>query len=112
MSLSAAVLIRGAEPIEGLEFMRTNYDNQNNNKLTNGPGKLCKALNIKREHNGLDLTGERLYLEDHGYRPESIERSERIGIKKGVEKLWRFYDPESAWVSTNKKNLSENLEYK
>ncbi len=95
----AAVLIRAAEPVEAVDIMRKRYTNPDSNKLTNGPGKLCKAFNLTRKHNGLDLTGDRLYLEDRGYKVSKIERSRRIGIKKGVDKLWRFYDPTSAYLS-------------
>jgi len=95
----AAVLIRGVEPVKGVEYMRQRYSNPDKNKLTDGPGKLCKAFNLTGKDNGLDLTGDKLYLEDCGYKVSRIERSQRIGIKKGVEKLWRFYDPDSIYVS-------------
>ncbi len=95
----AAVLIRAAEPVEGGELMKKQYSNPDSNKLTNGPGKLCKAFNLTRKDNGLDLTGDKLYLEDRGYKVSNIKRSQRIGIKKGVDKLWRFYDSDSAFVS-------------
>jgi DNA-3-methyladenine glycosylase len=95
----AAVLIRAAEPVEGIELMRQRYDKPDANKLTNGPGKLCKAFNLTRKDNGLDLNGDKLYLENRGHKVSKIERSQRIGIKKGVDKLWRFYDSNSAFVS-------------
>lgn len=95
----AAVLVRGAEPIDGLQIMLDRFNKRNDSKLTDGPGKLCKAFNLNREHNGLDLIGETLYLEDRGYYPSKIERSKRIGIKKGTERLWRFFEPASPYVS-------------
>ncbi|UCD18635.1 MAG: DNA-3-methyladenine glycosylase [Candidatus Zixiibacteriota bacterium] len=95
----AAVLIRGAEPVDGIEIMKKRYANPDSNKLTNGPGKLCKAFGLTREHNGLDLAGEHLYLEDHGYSPAEIATSRRIGIKRAVNKRWRFFEPTSAFVS-------------
>ncbi len=95
----AAVLIRSAEPIDAVDIMRKRYANPNSNKLADGPGKLCKAFNLTRKHNGLDLTGGKLYLEDRCYKVSKIERSRRIGIKKGINKLWRFYDSTSDYVS-------------
>jgi DNA-3-methyladenine glycosylase len=95
----AAVLIRAAEPAEGIELMRHKYPSPESNRLTNGPGKLCKAFGLNREQNGLDLTGMKLYLEDRGYKPSGIERSRRIGIRKGVDKRWRFFEPSSSFVS-------------
>ncbi len=98
----AAVLIRGAEPEEGLALMRRNFDKPAGNRLTNGPGKLCRAFGLNRDENGLDLTGSKLYLEDRGYKPVKIERSRRIGIKKGLGKKWRFYEP-SPFISVKLK---------
>jgi len=95
----AAILIRGAEPVEGNELMMKNFGKTNQYKLTDGPGKLCLAFNINRQHNGLDLTGSDLYLEDRGYELPTIERSSRIGIKKGIEKLWRIYEKDSPYLS-------------
>lgn len=49
-----AVLIRAIEPLEGLT----------KNRDTNGPGKLCRALQLTREHNGLDLcAGKQIWIE-------------------------------------------------
>lgn len=95
----AAVLIRGAEPVEGISLMKKQYANADENKLTNGPGKICKAFSLTREQNGLDLAEGRLYLEDHGYKPIEIKRSRRIGIKKGIDRIWRFYEAASPYVS-------------
>lgn len=99
----AAVLIRGAEPVEGIEFMKRNYENLKNNRLTNGPGKLCKAFCLNRDHNGLDLTSSCLYLEDRGYIPRTIISSPRIGIKKAVKRKWRFFEKDSPYISVKPK---------
>lgn len=95
----AAVLIRAGEPVEGIEEMYQRYPKPGQNKLTNGPGKLCKALGLTRKHNNLDLTGSRLYLEDRGYTPDEIVAAPRIGIKRAVNRNWRFYDKNSQYVS-------------
>lgn len=99
----AAILIRGAEPIEGIEIMQNNYPTAKNGRYTDGPGKLCKALGLTRAKNGLDLTGESLYLEDRGYNVKNIKRTARIGIKKGTKRKWRFFDSDSESVSVRKK---------
>ncbi len=58
--------------------------------LTNGPAKLTQALNITKEHYGVDLTKySKLYIED-GIKIEKIHESPRVGIKKATEKLWNF----------------------
>jgi DNA-3-methyladenine glycosylase len=96
------VLVRGAEPDEGINLMKDQFQAPEKNLLTNGPGKLCKAFRLTREQNGLDLTGTTLYLEDRDYRVDRIMNSTRIGIKKGAEKKWRFFDSTSKYVSRNK----------
>lgn len=64
VGIPGAVLIRALEPLAGLEVMLKLRGVGNVNNLTNGPGKLTKALNITGELNGLDLTrrGELFYL--------------------------------------------------
>ncbi|MCP4705052.1 MAG: DNA-3-methyladenine glycosylase [candidate division Zixibacteria bacterium] len=105
----AAILIRGAEPIEGLEIMRQNYPGAKNNRYTDGPGKLCKAFGLTREKNGLDLIKGNLYLENREYdkdtknRIREIKKAKRIGIKKGINRKWRFYESDSEWVSVKEK---------
>ena len=94
----AAVLVRGVEPVEGEMAMREIADGRGK-LLTNGPGKFCRAFDLTRHQSGLDLTGSTLYIVDCNRQPESISQSVRIGIKKGVDKPWRFYDPGSHYVS-------------
>jgi DNA-3-methyladenine glycosylase len=64
-----------------------------------GPGRVCRFLEIDRTHNGLDATlGTNLWIEDHGL---AISRKQtqalpRIGVDYAGEwatKLWRFYLP-------------------
>ena len=95
----AAVLIRAGEPIEGTEIMRKHYSNHDSNRLTDGPGKICKALGLTREHNGLDLVESNLYLEDRGHIFTEIAAAKRIGIRNGTDKLWRFAEKGSPWLS-------------
>jgi len=56
----------------------------------NGPGKICRDLGINREHNKHDLIdSSTLYVEDQGI-TLPYEKTPRIGIKVGTDKLWRF----------------------
>jgi DNA-3-methyladenine glycosylase len=100
----AAVLIRGLEPLEGLEIMRRHRPGRPDGELTNGPAKLCQALAISRDLNGVDLcTGEALFIEKgRMVDQEEIEASPRIGIK--ADELarsvpWRFYLQGNEFVS-------------
>jgi len=94
----AAVLIRAAAPVAGQEIMAANSP-LNSKRLTNGPGKFCRAFGFTRQHNGLDLTGDQLYLIDRGNVLTSIKVSPRIGINKAKNRLWRFYDADSDCIS-------------
>lgn len=98
-----AVLIRGVEPLENKNFMQEKRKVKKEKDISNGPGKLTKALGIIREDNGADLTaGENLWLEDDGYKVKDIVETTRIGIdyaEEDVLKPWRFYIKDSIFVS-------------
>ncbi|MDR0315208.1 MAG: DNA-3-methyladenine glycosylase [Oscillospiraceae bacterium] len=90
-----AVLIRALEPVEGTSVMLENRGVKNSNQLTNGPGKLCKALGIDNSHYGLDLCGSSLYIEEYE-KPlqKDIIPAKRVNVDYAGEAkdyLWRFY---------------------
>jgi DNA-3-methyladenine glycosylase len=59
--------------------------------LTNGPGRLTKALDINRSHNGLSLTDKQSLLQiENGIKPKKVVTTTRIGISRAKEKYWRF----------------------
>ena len=107
----AAVLIRGGEPVLGMETMARLRFGRPVEQLTpsqkkhflDGPGKLCKALALTRGENGLDLTrGETLWVTDDPGElgltlpPETrpVAAGKRIGIdyaQEAVDFPWRFY---------------------
>jgi len=78
----SAVLLRAGEPIEGCLHSTT------------GPGNLCRALAIRREaHNGLDLEGDELFVEDGPAPRERIVASPRVNVRfagSWAEKPWRY----------------------
>lgn len=96
---AAAVLIRAAEPIEGLELIRS-IRRREDQALLNGPGKLCSALEIDSSLNGADLFGESGLRLEWGANPGQILVGPRIGIRVGTELRWRFADSARLrWVS-------------
>ncbi len=95
----AAVLLRAAEPSEGIDLMKKHSPRQKEHRLLSGPGKFCKAFGLTRTHNGLDLTGDTIYLEDRNIGAAQIITTPRIGINHATELPWRFYDADSAAVS-------------
>ncbi|HEY9186359.1 MAG TPA: DNA-3-methyladenine glycosylase [Ignavibacteria bacterium] len=98
----SAILLRAIEPVIGLDIikkLRGNIKNEYN--LTNGPAKLCSALNITRKLNKEDLTGDTIFCSYNLNNKEKfyIEKSPRIGIKKAKDKLLRFYIKDNPYVS-------------
>ncbi len=101
-----AVLIRAVEPISGIDKMikrrfarKLKSENEIFN-LTSGPGKLCKAFAINREHSGLDLTDDVIYLLDAPkLKLNKIGISKRIGISKSVDLPWRFFEKGNPYLS-------------
>jgi DNA-3-methyladenine glycosylase len=119
-----AVLLRAIEPVKGIEIMRKNrgfetvYNKapalliakekqtsdstkkKHDLNLTNGPAKLCEAMDIHREQNGTDLLGEEIYLtKGISVKKSQVLSSQRIGITQAKEKRWRFYLKGNKFVS-------------
>lgn len=101
-----AVLMRAVEPYEGKDLMSINrfqkaeISKKEYLNLTSGPGKLCKAYNITRNHNGTDLLGDEIYILDNEFVPEeNVVSTRRIGIKKSVDLPWRFFIKNNPFVS-------------
>lgn len=105
-----AVLIRALEPVGEIEEIALNrykkglreLTKRQIKNLTNGPGKLCKALDITKNNYGNDLTGNELFLLDDGYRPFQIGISKRINIEYAEEAKdfeWRFFIKDNPYVS-------------
>ncbi|MRG86363.1 DNA-3-methyladenine glycosylase [Salinibacillus xinjiangensis] len=94
-----AVLIRAVEPKDGIDLMyeRRGVDKKEVN-LTNGPGKLTKALGITMEDYRRSLYEPPIYIAE-GPKPASISKGPRIGIENSGEAKdypWRY------WVTGNR----------
>lgn len=108
--VAQGVLIRAVEPLENQDYMahlrfNKNYDQLTKREiknLTNGPSKLCLALNITKENNFEDLIdSENLYVEDNNEKIE-IVKAKRIGIDYAEEAkdfLWRYYIKDNEFIS-------------
>ncbi len=96
---AGAVLFRALEPLFGIEYLKKNRPSASKLvNLTDGPGKLTQALAIDGHFNGSSLLSPPLYIAE-GIKPEMIETSERIGISRGKSLKWRFYIPNSQFLS-------------
>jgi DNA-3-methyladenine glycosylase len=97
------VLLRAIEPVSGVEQMREARGHPARERdLGSGPGRLAQAFGITRELDGADLVtsdaGVRI-VSDGTPPPEEAVASPRIGIRHGIEHLWRWYVPDHAHVS-------------
>jgi DNA-3-methyladenine glycosylase len=93
-----AVLLRALEPTRGLERMRARRGLEELRLLCAGPGRLCQALGVTREHDGLPLDAppfELLAPEQ----PAQVVAGPRIGISVAVEQPWRYAESGSRFLS-------------
>lgn len=96
----SAVLIRAIEPVKGVDRMRQLRPDVPDRELTNGPAKLCQALAVDRTWNGHDLRRPPLQLVfQDALSSQDIVSTTRIGIRKDIHRLWRFYNKHSLFVS-------------
>jgi DNA-3-methyladenine glycosylase len=100
-----AVLLRALQPVAGKKIMAKRRGTKQTDaiKLTNGPSKLCMAMDISRPQNKTDLTSPPLYIKDAPpVLPDDIVKTKRIGVDyagKWKNNPWRFYIKENKYVS-------------
>lgn len=97
----AAVLIRAVEPMTGTPLMRRRRPKAKRDvDLTSGPGKLCDAMGITREHDGLSLTrGPLVIREGQPIEEARVVITPRIGITQAADWPLRFLVKDSPYVS-------------
>jgi DNA-3-methyladenine glycosylase len=95
---ASAVLIRALEPTQGVEVMRERRGLDDARALCSGPGKLCQALGITREHDGLPLDRAPFELQERIDEPEIVQ-GPRIGISRAVDLPWRYAEAGSRYLS-------------
>ena len=95
---ASAVLIRAIEPTEGLKVMRRRRGLTDERLLCSGPGRLCEALRITAAHNGLalDLPPFQLIAREGAV---EVVAGPRIGLTNAVDKLWRYGEKGSRFLS-------------
>jgi len=93
-----AVLIRALEPTQGIDAMRVRRALEDERLLCAGPGRLCQALGITGEHDGLPLDRAPFELRGCETAPE-IVRGPRIGISKATDVPWRYCARGSRFLS-------------
>ncbi len=92
------VLIRALEPLTGEETMRRRRSGRSD--LTNGPGRLTEAFAVGPEFQRHPLDTDPLRITAGEWVPDRyVGRSPRIGISRATERLYRFTDDRSPWLT-------------
>ncbi|SIT89167.1 DNA-3-methyladenine glycosylase [Edaphobacillus lindanitolerans] len=98
-----AVLIRGAEPVDGLALMQQRRgEHLRIPDLTNGPGKLSKALGVTMKYYGNRWYEEPLFIAPGPGLGGELMTGPRVGIGNTGEAVhypWRFYEAGNPFVS-------------
>jgi DNA-3-methyladenine glycosylase len=97
----SAVLLRAAEPLDGLQAMASNRGVSGVRLLCSGPARLTQAFGIGGGENGIDLVRDRS-LSLRAGEPISARRrarTARVGVSVGIEPRWRYLERGSRFVS-------------
>ena len=103
-----AVLIRGIEPLEGVDIMlERRGKEQLQPPLTAGPGALSMALGIHTSHTGESLQGPHIWIEDRDIKvpARNIVAATRVGVAYAMDdalRPYRFYIKDNRYVSKGK----------
>jgi DNA-3-methyladenine glycosylase len=97
----SAVLLRAAEPLEGIDRMRRLRRTRDARLLCAGPGRLTQALDVTAAQNGADLVSGRELVLAGGtpVPPGKIRVAPRIGLTVAREQPWRFFQEHNRFVS-------------
>jgi DNA-3-methyladenine glycosylase len=95
---ASAVLVRALEPTHGVDRMRERRGLDDVRLLCSGPGRLCQALEVSREHDGLALDEPPFEIDARGDGP-AVVAGPRIGISRAAELPWRYADAGSRFLS-------------
>ncbi|HEX2178582.1 MAG TPA: DNA-3-methyladenine glycosylase [Actinomycetota bacterium] len=99
--VAGAVLMRAVEPLEGMQLMAERRGVTDPRLLAKGPGRLCQAFGLTREHNGTDLATGDVWVGSERRLEGPVLNSYRIGVDASTDQPWRFYEP-GPWTSGRK----------
>ena len=98
-----AVLIRALEPIQGIDVMQKKRETNKIESLCSGPGRLCQAYGITKEHNNQSLLTGELQIHNSREKPE-IGISKRVGLSAAQNLELRFFIKGNKYVSKGPKS--------
>lgn len=100
-----AVLVRSVEPYFGLDVIESRRAMPSSKPaISAGPGSAAKALGINLSCNNLDLTGDTIWIEDHGirFKTAAIAETPRVGVAYAADHAllpWRYFVKGNPFVS-------------
>ena len=105
--VGSAVLLRAAEPLEGLERMGASRGTDAARLLCSGPARLTQAFGIARPDNGVDLRRDAslFLLSGAPVARGAVARSTRVGVNVGIERRWRFFERGSPFLSPGRPSV-------
>lgn len=102
--IGAGVLLRALEPLEGIALMKRRRGAAQSQDLAKGPGRLATAMRIDRRYDGADLCASGpLWLGTAVQPAGAIGESVRMGLRREVERVLRFYERGNPSVSGPKR---------
>ncbi|PKK14468.1 DNA-3-methyladenine glycosylase [Thermomonospora sp. CIF 1] len=91
---ASAVLLRAGEVIDGRDLAAARRPRSSFRDLARGPARLCQALGVAREHNGLDACdadSPLRVLAGDPVDPSRVRTGPRVGVSAAKETPWRFW---------------------
>jgi DNA-3-methyladenine glycosylase len=100
---ASAVLLRAAQPLQGIDRMSVRRGTDRILDLCRGPGRLAQAFEVDRSLDGADLVrGSEIWIErDPRAAPAIVRSGPRVGIRVGTDRPWRFWI-DGPWVSLSR----------
>ena len=107
--IGAGVLLRAMEPLDGAKLVDGTRRGAKRTDIGRGPGRLTKALQVDLRQNGLDLcsAASSLWLAQTTRKAGPIDKTVRIGLTHGVDRLLRFYERGNEYISGPKNLLKK-----
>ena len=96
---AGAVLIRAVEPLEGIRVMAARRGVHSTTSIANGPGRLAQAFAFTTNDNGKNVVVSDDIMVFARIGAVDVEQSVRVGITRDTDRMWRYFDPASGFLS-------------
>jgi DNA-3-methyladenine glycosylase len=105
---ASAVLLRAGEVIRGIDVARDRRLGARDRDLARGPARLCTAMAVGRDQNGIDVATRNAVMTIHRGSPVAdadVCTGPRVGIAQAAERPWRFWIESDPTVSAYKAHM-------